>query len=74
VQNTVHIAKTWLLKPSIMLPMWKDFPLEDVPCKFWEELHGLRLKDIDLKDKQNFDAIVSSCFVFSRSSWTNQNN
>ena len=66
VQDTVHIAvklKTRLLRPSMMLPLGDyvagSSHLKILHANFGKDLHGLRLKDIDLKDKQNFDAIMN---------------
>ena len=66
VQDTVHIAiklKTQLLRPSMMLPIGDyvagSSHLKILHANFGKDLHGLRLKDIDLMDKQNFDAIMN---------------
>jgi len=67
VQDTVHVAvklKTRLLKPSIMLPMGdyvaSSSHLKLLHANFGKDQHGLRLKDIDLKDKQNCDVIMNT--------------
>ena len=66
VQDTVHLAvklKSRLLKPRIALPMGKfaatDDHLGTLTSKFQKDQHGLRLKDINHKDKQNFQAVVN---------------
>ena len=66
VQDAVHIAvklKTRLLRLSMMLSMGDyvagSSHLKILHANFGKDLHGLRLKDIDLKDKQNFDAIMN---------------
>ena len=65
VQDIVHIAvklKSRLIKPSIVLPMG-DFVagvhhLQILQTMFGKDVHGLRERDIDHKDKQNFDAVL----------------
>jgi len=65
IQDVVHIAvklKTRLLKPSILLPLG-DFAagvhdLRTVQQMFTKDQHGLRERDINFKDKQNYDAVL----------------
>ena len=64
VQDAVHIAvklKSRLLKPSVVLHMGSYTAtgqhLQMLKKAFTKEEHGLREKDIDHKDKQNFEAI-----------------
>jgi len=66
VQDTVHIAvklKSRLLKHSIVLPMGIYVAgvqhLRMLHSNFGKDLHGLRERDIDSKDKQNFDAVLN---------------
>ena len=65
VQDVVHIAvklKCRLLKPSIVLPMGSYVAgvhhLRKVKKMFQKDIHGLQERDIDYKDKQNFDAVL----------------
>lgn len=65
VQDTVHIAvklKSRLIKPSIVLPLGKYLAgvhhLRLVQRTFSKEEYELRERDIDHKDKQNFDAVL----------------
>ena len=65
IQDTVHIAvklKTRLLKPSIILPFGKFVAgvhhLRIVQQTFSKDEHGLREKDINYKDKQNYEAVL----------------
>ena len=66
VQDTVHLAvklKSRLLKPNIVLPMGNYSAtgghLHALTTKFQKDQHGLRLRDINHKDKQNFQAVVN---------------
>ena len=66
VQDIVHTAvklKGRLLKPQIVLPMGKYFVssshLHAVKLTFQKDKHGLRQRDIDHKDKQNFQAVMN---------------
>ena len=61
----MHIAvklKTRLLKPSIILPLGNYVAgvhhLRIVQHTFPKDQHGPREKDINYKDKQNYDAVV----------------
>ena len=66
VQDTVHLAvklKSRLLKPNIALRMG-DYTatgnhLQALTRKFQKDQHGLRLRDINHKDKQNFQAVIN---------------
>ena len=65
VQDTVHIAvklKSRLVKPSIVLPLGKYVAgvhhLRLVHRTFGKDQHGLRERDINHKDKQNYDAVL----------------
>ena len=65
VQDTVHIAvklKCRLLKPSIVLPMGSYVAgahhLHMLQATIGKDCHGLRERDVDHKDKQNFDAVM----------------
>ena len=65
VQDTVHIAvklKCRLLKPSTLLAMGSYVAgvqhLRTVKNTFQKDVHGLRERDIDYKDKQNYDAVL----------------
>ena len=65
VQDIVHVAvklKSRLVKPSIVLPLGKYLAgvhhLRLVQCTFGKDQHGLRERDIDHKDKQNYDAVM----------------
>ena len=65
VQDTVHIAvkmKCRLIKPSIILPLGNYVAgvhhLRMVQVKFGKDMHGLRQKDINHKDKQNYEAVL----------------
>ena len=64
VQDTVHIAvklKSRLIRPSIVLPMGNYLAgvhhLKMLQATLGKDEHGLRERDIDHKDKQNFDAV-----------------
>ena len=64
-QDVVHIAvklKSRLLKPSIILPMGCYVAgvhhLRTVQITFGKDIHGLREKDLNHKDKQNIDAVL----------------
>ena len=65
VQDTVHIAvklKSRLIKPSIVLPLGKYLAgvhhLHLVRRNFGKDQHGLRERDINHKDRQNYDAVL----------------
>ena len=65
VQDTVHIAvkmKSRLIKPSIILPLGNYVAgihhLRMVRERFGKDMHGLREKDINHKDKQNYEAVL----------------
>ena len=65
VQDTVHIAvklKARLLQPSIVLPLVSylagSHHLHFIQNTFGKDQHGLREKDTDHKDRQNFDAAM----------------
>ena len=65
VQDVVHVGvklKVGLLKPSIELLLGKFLAsgrhLHLVLTTFGNDQHGLKIRDIDHKDKQNFDAVV----------------
>ena len=71
-QVVVHIAvklKSRLLKPSIILPMGYYVAgvhhLRTVQITFGKDIHGLREKDLNHKDKQNFDAVLNIIKVAS---------
>ena len=62
VQDMVHVAvklKSRLIKPSIILPMGKYIAgvhhLRLVHCNFNKDEHALRERDINHKDKQNYE-------------------
>uniref|UniRef100_A0A1X7USD2 PHD-type domain-containing protein n=1 Tax=Amphimedon queenslandica TaxID=400682 RepID=A0A1X7USD2_AMPQE len=64
VQDMVHIGvkmKSRLLKPSIILPMGHFIAtpahLHILVTLYGKEVHGIRQKDLDHKDKQNFAAV-----------------
>ena len=64
VQDTVHIGvklKSRLLKPSITLPLGRYIAtsshLAILMKTVGREKHGLRCKDLNHQDKQNFDAV-----------------
>ena len=66
VQDVVHVAvklKSRLLKPQIVLPMGNFFAsgnhLHTLRQSLQKDKHGLRLKDINHKDKQNFQAVIN---------------
>lgn len=66
VQDTVHIAvklKSRLLKPSCLIPMGGYVAgiqhLRMLQVSFGKDEHGLRERDIDHKDKQNFNAVLN---------------
>ena len=66
VQDTVHVAvklKSRLLKPQIVLPMGNYFAdshhLHTLRSLYGKDKHGLRLKDVNHKDKQNFQAVIN---------------
>ena len=61
--SALHIVvkfKTRLLKPSIMLPMWCYVASSahlKITSLHGNDVHGLRKRDLDCKDKQNVAAI-----------------
>ena len=64
IQDYVHVAvklKSRLLKPSVILPMGQFLAgahhLKILLSMFSKDQHGIRYKDIDHKDKQNFEAV-----------------
>lgn len=66
VQDVVHIAvklKSRLLKPSIVLLMGRYVAgahhIRLIQTTFGKDVHGLRERDVDHKDKQNFDAVLN---------------
>ena len=66
VQDVVHIGvklKSRLLKPSIILPMGNYvagvFHIRMLQQAFGKDQHGLRERDLDHKDKQNFNAVLN---------------
>lgn len=65
VQDIVHVAvklKSRLIKPSIVLPLGKYVAgvhhLRLVHNNFNKDEHGLRERDINHKDKQNYEAVL----------------
>ena len=65
IQDMVHIAvklKTRLLKPSVVLPLGKylagAYHLRLLQSTYGKDQHGLRERDLNAKDKQNFEAVV----------------
>ena len=65
VQDIVHLGvklKARLLKPSIILPMGKflagSHDLRLVQQSFGKDRHAIRERDINHKDRQNFDAVL----------------
>lgn len=65
VQDTVHIGvkmKSRLIESSIILPLGNYVAglhhLRMVQGRFGKEMHGLREKDINHKDKQNYEAVL----------------
>ena len=66
VQDVVHVGvklKSRLLKPSIRLPMGPQFcasgnHLQMIRMAYGKDEHNLRERDINHKDKQNFDAVL----------------
>ena len=63
VQDAVHVAvklKSHLLKPQIVLPMGNFLPASHtLRLPLQKDKHGLRLKDINHKDKQNFQVVIN---------------
>ena len=62
----MHIAvklKCWLLKPSIVLPMGRYVAgvhhIRLVQTTFGKDIHGLRERAVDHKDKLNFDVVLN---------------
>ena len=65
IQDMVHVAvklKTRFLKPSIVLPFGSHLAgvhhLRIIQRTFSKDQHGLREKDINFKDKQNYKAVL----------------
>ena len=65
VQDIVHVAvklKSRLIKPSIVLPLGSYFAgvhhLRLVHRNYNKDEHGLRERDINHKDKQNYEAVL----------------
>lgn len=65
VQDPVHVAvklKTRMTKPSIVLPIGKYLAgihhLQLATANFSKDKHGVRMRDINHKDKQNFEAVM----------------
>ena len=68
IQDPVHIAvklKARLMKPSIILPMGKYLAgahhLRFLQSFFGKDEHGLRERDLNHKDRQNFEAVLRIC-------------
>ena len=65
IQDTVHITvkmKSRLLKPSILLPMGNYTAgahyLSIIKTTFHKGEHGIRERDLNQKDKQNYDSVL----------------
>ena len=65
VQDTVHVGtklRSRLLTPSIILALGKYVAgahhLQLVQSTYSKDQHGLRERDIDCRDKQNFDSVL----------------
>ena len=65
IQDPVHVAvklKSRLLRPSIVLPLGKfaagNHHLRIVQSAFSKDQHGLRERDVNHKDKQNYEAVT----------------
>ena len=66
VQDTVHLGvklKARLLKPSIVLPMGPHYLASGnhfrlIKMAFGKDQHNLRERDVNHRDKQNFDAVL----------------
>ena len=65
VQDMVHVAvklKSRLLKPSVVLPLGKYVAgahhLQLLQSTYGKDQHGLRERDLNSKDKQNFEAVL----------------
>ena len=66
VQDTVHLGvklKARLLKPSIVLPMGPYYlasgnHIRLIQMAFGKDQHNLRERDVNHRDKQNFDAVL----------------
>ena len=70
VQDTVHIAvkmKSRLLKPSVILALGQyvagGHRIRMLQLLFGINQHGLRERDVNHKDKQNFDMLCCSLLV-----------
>ena len=64
IQDFVHVAvklKARLLKPSVILPLGNflagSHHLKFLLTTFTKDQHGIRHKDLEHKDKQNFEAV-----------------
>ena len=65
VQDVVHVAvklKSWLLRPSITLPMGQYVAagnhIRMIQLAFGKEQQALRERDVNPRDKQNIDAVL----------------
>ena len=65
IQDIVHVAvklKSRFLKPSVVLPLGRYLAgvhhLRLLQNTFGKDQHGLRERDLNSKDKQNFEAVV----------------
>ena len=65
VQDVVHVAvklKCRLIKPSVLLPMGDyvagSHHIRIVQFTYGKDQHGLCERDVDYKDKQNYDAVL----------------
>lgn len=65
VQDTVHVGvklKSRLIKPSVILPLGNFVAgvhhLRMIQGRLGKDIHGLREKDINHKDKQNYEAVL----------------
>ena len=68
IQDPVHVAvklKARLMKPSIILPMGRYLAgahhLRFVQHFFGKDEHGLRERDLNHKDRQNYEAVLRIC-------------
>ena len=65
IQDFIHVAvklKARLLKPSVVIPMGKYLAssqhLHIVVDNYCKDQHGIRQRDLDHKDRQNFEAVT----------------
>ena len=65
VQDTVHVGtklRSRLLTPSIILALGRyvagAYHLQFVQNTYSKDQHGLRERDVDCRDKQNFDSVL----------------